>query len=117
MTTVSHLGNSPGAQCGYRPRDKAGQNAKLSPNVPPWRSADCRDRTGQKPKALSRMSRCAIAPFGPKRALPTLTLFWHQSGLADWIDLGTHSILALIGTDVRLHHWSRNLPLARYDAK
>jgi hypothetical protein len=79
MTTVSHLGNSPGAQCGYRPRDKAGQNAKLSPNVPPWRSADC--------------------------------------GLADWIDLGTHSILALIGTDVRLHHWSRNLPLARYDAK
>jgi hypothetical protein len=75
MTTVSHLGNSPGAQCGYRPRDKAGQNAKLSPNVPPWRSADCRDRTGQKPKALSRMSRCAIAPFGPKRALPTLTLF------------------------------------------
>ena len=64
------------------------------------------------------MSRCAIAPFGPKRALPTLTLFWHQSGLADWIDLGTqYSILALIGTDVRLHHWSRNLPLARYDAK
>jgi hypothetical protein len=41
---------------------QSGTNGKLSPNVPLRRSADFRDRTGQKPKALSRMSRCAIVP-------------------------------------------------------
>ena len=35
-----------------KPRDKAGQNGKMSPNVPLRRSADCRDRTGQKPKGF-----------------------------------------------------------------
>ena len=36
-----------------------------------------------------------------------LTLFWHQSGLADWIDLGTeYSTLAQIGTNVRHQFWS-----------
>jgi hypothetical protein len=46
----------------------------------------------------------------PARTVPTLTLFWHQSGLADWIDLGTeYSTPAQIGTNVRHQYWSLQL--------
>jgi hypothetical protein len=39
---------------------------QMSRNVPLWRSADRRDRTGQKPKGFVPMSRCAVIPRRPR---------------------------------------------------